>query len=219
MSGHGNQSHPAGPPVKHLDALKLEQLAEGALPTGEAATVQAHLDRCARCAAEFTAFSRLLESLGDLQRFAPSTAFADGVMARVRVAPHESWVTSWIRRIIPQTRRGWMFAAAALIAPAVPVLVLILWLIAQPLLTPSSLWQWTLARTETASQTALAWFFDSMTTSGFLTWTESLFGALQTLPTTAVGGVLAFFGVAIPLSAWGLVHLTRTPVGRNHHAN
>ncbi len=219
MSGHGNQRHPAGLPVKHLDTLELEQLAEGTLPKEEAAAAQAHVDRCPMCRQEVAAFTNLFSALGGLDRFAPSATFADAVMTRVRVAPVESRVTTWARRVLPRTRRGWALATAALIAPAAPVMVLILWLITQPMVTPSTLWQWSLAQLQVASQAALPWIFQRVADSEVLTWAQSLVDMLLTVPLPALGGFLTFFGVAIPLSAWGLVHLNRTPVGNEHHAN
>ena len=55
--------------------------------------------------------------------------------------------------------------------------------------------------------------------SGMLALAESYISTVLTLPTSTVGGFLTFFGLAIPLSGWGLVHLTRTPVGRENHAS
>lgn len=205
--------------MNHVDALKLEQLAEKSLPPGEAAVVQAHLDQCARCSAEYSAVAHLIGMLTELPRFAPSPAFANAVMARVRTAPAESTALAWLRRIAPHTRRGWVLVATASVAPAIPLLALVLWLISQPLLTPAALWQWTLTEAQAAGQAGAGWLLDQAINSGILALGESLVASLLTMPTSTVGGFLTFFGLAIPLSAWGLVHLTRTPVGRKHHAS
>ena len=219
MSGHGNQRHPAGLPVKHLDALTLEQLAERALPKEEATAAQAHVDQCPQCSLEVATFANVFGALEGLDRFAPSPAFSDAVMAQVRLAPNESLVTSWVRRILPRTRRGWVFATAALAAPAAPVLVLVLWLLTQPLISPSTFWQWSFAQAQLGVQTALPWVFQRISGSELQTWAETSVDLLLTLPLPALGGFLAFFGIAIPLSAWGLIHLNRTPMGREYHAN
>lgn len=219
MSEHVNQKHPAGSPVNHVDALKLEQLAERGLPPREAAVIQAHIDQCARCNAEYAAVADVIGMLTELPRFAPSDAFANAVMARVRMAPAESAAVAWIRKIVPHTRRGWVLLATAAVAPAVPILAIVLWLITQPLVTPAGLWQWTITQTQAAAQAGASWVLEHAMTSGLLGATESLVDTILTLPTSTVSGFLAFFGLAIPLSAWGLVHLTRTPVGRKHHAS
>lgn len=205
--------------MNHVDALKLEQLAERSLPPGETAAVQAHLDQCARCSAEYSAVAHLVGMLTELPRFAPSPAFANAVMARVRLAPAESAALAWLRKIVPHTRRGWVLLATASVAPAIPLLALLLWMFTQPLVTPAVLWQWTVAQTQTATQAGAGWLLDQAMNSGILLLAESLVATGLTLPTRAVGGFFIFFGLAIPLSAWGLVHLTRTPVGRKHHAS
>ena len=205
--------------MNHIDALKLEQLAERSLPPGEAAVVQAHLDQCGRCNAEYSAMTYMMGLLTELPRFAPSPAFADAVMARVQVAPEESAALALFRRIIPRSRRGWVLVATASVAPAIPILALVLWMITQPLVTPAGLWQWTIAQAQGFTQAGAAWLLDQAMTSGVLALAESYVSSVLTLPTSTVGGLLTFFGIAIPLSAWGLVHLTRTPVGREHHAS
>ena len=199
--------------------MTLEQLAEESLPAAEVSSARAHLAACMRCTAELEAYEALFARLGQLSRYAPSPAFADAVMARVQIAPAESPAMAWLRRFVPTTRRGWMMIGSAVIAPALPILALILLLMTQPLVTATTLWQWIMLRTQSMSQAGFAWLFDRATTSGIYSWMETGFTAAQSLSMSVLGLALVFVAIAIPLSGWGLVRLTRTPMGSVNHAN
>lgn len=219
MSEHETGRDPVSGMTEHLETETLEQLAEGSIPSGKAAEAHLHLDRCDRCSAELEAFVSLFGVLGELPRFAPSPAFADAVMARVQIAPQESALLAWLRRMVPTSRRGWMLLAVAAVAPALPIFALLAWLLAQPLLTPATLWQWTLLRTQSAAQTSAAWLFDGAINSGVVAWAESYVATVQTLPIEALGGIIATLAVAIPLSVVGIVRLTRAPSANVTYAN
>lgn len=203
----------------HVTAQTLEQLAEENLPAAEERSARAHLAECMRCTMELEAFEALFARLGDLPRFAPSAAFADGVLARVQIAPQESPALAWLRRFVPSTRRGWTLLAAVAVVPALPLIALILLVATQPLLSPTALWQWAMIRTQASAQTGFAWLFDAAINSGLYGWFDSGFTTVQSLPVMALGGALALLAIAIPLSGWGLVRLTRTPVGSVNHAS
>lgn len=199
--------------------MTLERLAEGELPSSEESSARAHIADCVRCAAEFEAYETLFARLGDLPRFAPSAAFADAVMSRVELAPQESAVLAWLRRLVPTTRRGWAVIGSALVVPAMPIIAIVMMLITQPLLTPTTLGQWGLLRFESMSQAMMAWLYDRSVNSGLYGFAENGINTLQTLPMSALGVTIALLAVAIPLSAWGLVRLTRTPMRSVNYAN
>jgi anti-sigma factor RsiW len=203
----------------HLSELILEQLAEGSLPEGEAATARAHVETCDRCSAELNAYRALFAVLGELPRFAPSPAFADAVMARVRIAPQEHPWFAWLRRLAPRTGRAWALLGVLATAPALPIIALFAWLLTQPLLTPAVLGEWTLMRTQAAAQALFAGLLEGVHAWGVVGQIESVYAALRAVPAEALGGAVLFLGLAMPLSAWGLIRLTRTPMRRVTHAN
>lgn len=203
----------------HLSASRLEQLAEGSLGEAEANAARVHLSSCQRCSAELEAFGSLFAMLGELPRFAPSPAFAGAVMARVRIAPAESWYAALLRRLIPTTRRGWLLLGTALTAPATPFIALAVWLLFQPLVTPTTLLQWGQLRIQSGAEASIAWlgewFMTSLVGEGLI----ALYTSVLSVSTNALSGVIAFLAVAIPLSAWALVRLTRSPSGKVSYAN
>jgi hypothetical protein len=203
----------------HLSAIELEQLAEDALSAAEAVEARLHLSVCARCSREVDTYKNLFSLLGQLPRLAPSPAFADAVMARVHLAPRESAVTAWLRRLIPTTRRGWLLLGTIVTAPATPILALIAWMLVQPLVTPSNLWQWTQLRAQSISQASIAWLADQAVNIGSWNWVAALYSTLQSVPTSAIAGVTVLTSIAIPLSAWGLLKLIRTPGDSVTYAN
>lgn len=157
--------------------------------------------------------------LGELPRFAPSPVFADAVMARVQITAHESRALALLRRLIPTTRRGWAFISVAVTAPAVPLVALVLWLLTQPLLSPATVTQWALLRIQSTAQTGSAWLLDRAFGSNLFGWAETSYATIQTVPDSALGGAIALLAVAMPLSVWGLIRLTRTPGGNVTYAN
>ncbi|MEX0912726.1 MAG: hypothetical protein WD031_04785, partial [Gemmatimonadota bacterium] len=157
----------------HLKSELLEQLAEDSLPRGELAEARSHLEACRRCSAEFEAFQSLFAALGELPRYAPASGFEDAVMARVQIAPQESHVLAWLKRLMPSSRRGWAMVSVAAAAPAIPIIAMIAWLLSQPLLSPLTLWQWGVLRTQSISQATFAWLVDQTIGSGLFGWAEA----------------------------------------------
>ncbi|MCL2171670.1 MAG: zf-HC2 domain-containing protein, partial [Defluviitaleaceae bacterium] len=56
---------------------------DGALNEADSAALQAHLEVCENCVADFAAYSEILEGFGDLEIIEAPEGFADAVMARV----------------------------------------------------------------------------------------------------------------------------------------
>lgn len=202
----------------HLTEETLEQMVEGTLSATDRARAASHLEGCARCGAELDAYRALFAALGSLPRFAPSEAFADAVMARVRIAPAASSMAR-LQRWLPQTRRGWMMLSVAVVAPALPVIALAAWLFSQPLVTVSSLWQWAATQLQQGTQAGVGRLLAWGASSGLFDRGAEVFAAFSAVPLTTLGTVLGFLAVAIPLSAWSLVRLTRTPIDDAGYAN
>jgi hypothetical protein len=202
----------------HLDAMTLEQLAEETLPAEAAAEARVHLDACMRCKMELEADQSLFGVLGELPRFAPSVGFADAVMARVAIAPQVHPALAWLRRMVPSSRRGWALIWVAVTAPVTPLIALVLWLIAQPLLSPATFAQYVMMRAQGYAQAGSALLVDTVG-GGFFDYAELFYSSIQTVPAGALLGVIAVLAIGIPLSAWGLVRLTRTPIGSVTYAN
>jgi len=201
---------PVQTPSEHVPGWTLELFAEDALPPGEQEEVAAHVASCAHCAAEVASHQALFAELAALPRLAPSPAFADLVMARVRV-PQLSPFELWLQRVLPNTRREWMICLAALAAPAGAVAALIAWLISHPAVSLLSGWSVDQARTE-----LWALVIDSagwLSRTGLIAQAEALAAPLLSL-SPSVWLVLAIsIAVATPLSAWALYRLLRAPSG------
>ncbi len=203
----------------HLTERTLEQLAEGLLSRPDEAEAAAHLEACGRCAAELEGLRALFAALEGLPRFAPSAGFGDAVMARVRVEPRAVPAVERLRRWLPKTRRGWTLLSAAFVTPALPVIALAIWLFTHPLLSPSALWQWTGLKVQHGAQTAFAYLMTRGSGSGVFERTEQVYSTITATPLLSLAAVLGVLAVAIPLSAWSLVRLTRTPMETVTYAN
>jgi len=203
----------------HLSAFSLEQYLEGTLPSAESAEARTHLESCGRCSAELDSCRNLFVLLGNLPRYAPSPLFADAVMARVQLTPQEGPVAAWIRRLIPTTRRGWLVLGTMVTAPATPIVALITLMLVQPLVTPAALLQWGSLRAESLAQASFSWLTSQTLGIGAWDRVAPIVASLQNIPASALAGALALISVAIPLSAWGLVKLTRTPGARVTYAS
>jgi anti-sigma factor RsiW len=218
MNGNPIGREPVSERTTHLDAITLERLAEGSLPSVEATAARQHVDACHRCASELGAYESLFAALRQLPRYAPSAGFADAVMARVVIAPRESPVWAWLRKLAPSTRRGWALIGVAVAAPATPILALLLWLMTQPLLSPTTFAQWALMRLPTVDM-VWATLVEYVLGAGAMEWVELAYTNLQAVPLAALLGLAGFLAIGIPLSGWGLLRLTRTPVGSITYAN
>ena len=204
---------------KHLKAMSLEQLAEGTLSGDEAMQARSHLAVCEMCSRELESYRSMFSLLEQLPRLAPSPAFADMVMARVHLSPRESHIGAWLRRLIPTTRRGWILVGTAIAAPVTPFIVLVTWLLFSPLVTPAAVAQWALLRAQSVSQASLAWLSQQATSVSAWDWIVDIYSTLGAVPAEALAGATALICIAIPLSAWGLVKLLRTPGESVTYAN
>jgi anti-sigma factor RsiW len=203
----------------HLTEWTLELLAESALPESEAAQAKRHLEQCDRCSAELEAYRVLASALSELPRFAPSVEFSDAVMARVKMAPVTDPIYTRVVRLLPTTPRGWGMLVAAAVAPALPLIALVAWVLTQPLVSLAGLWQWTSDQVVETAQMMAAYIVERSDASGLLGAAEWVMHSIQTLPLGTLILAVAVLAITIPLSAWSLVRLVRTPMGKVTYAN
>lgn len=202
----------------HLSEPTIELLAEGALPPEEQAVAVAHIEACPRCAAEAEGVRALFAALDGLPRFATPAGFNDAVMARVVVAPQTSPVLAWLARWLPSTRRGWSVLIAALLVPVGAVVAGVVWALTRLTVPPALLAEWGISQMRDTALTGVSWVVSRVVESGILTRGQDILDALLAVPATALSTVILLIALAIPLSAWSLVHLLRTPMGDAAHA-
>ena len=216
---HSNERGAVSDSGMHLPDWTLEQLAEGQLPPAEHREATLHLESCSRCSSVVDGYIALFAALSDLPRFAPSPGFSDAVIARTRLTPEPGPIALWLRRFVPKTRRGWALLGAAVVAPTLPILGVVVWLLTHPLLTPLSLWQWLSAQGTSAGAStgvvALRW----ATNSGVAGLMRGVYELARGLPLETVTVLATLLAIAIPLSVWAIVRLVRTPMKDVTYAN
>jgi anti-sigma factor RsiW len=194
---------------RHVEEELLQDLVDGMLPTRRAARVRAHLETCAPCATEAGSWKGVFRGLNRLPRLEPSAAFADEVMARVRVAapapaPRKAMLPGLVpaltaagRRLVPRTRRAWAALSGAAVTPAVVVSLLLYAVFSHPTLTPGALasflwWQVTdLAGAGWASLSTVA--LEGSAMLGL----QGVFAALASAPLAAAGIVIAYGALTV----------------------
>lgn len=206
----------------HLPYWTLEQLADDGLSHRERSLAEAHLRQCGACQAELDSARALVAALERLPALSPSAGFADAVMARVQVAPAAAVAAaparSRVRRWLPATQKGWMMLAAFLLLPLVPLGMLGSWLQANPMVSVGALWTVVRGWMRDVAWSGVVETAGALGRSGVL---AAVGDGLAAVPGPAAGGVPVLLMVllaAVPLSAWMMVRLLRTPVGGMTHA-
>ena len=95
--------------TRHLSEDALQGYLDGALPDAERDRVGEHVASCARCRSRLEAWELLFSELDGLDEIAPSTGFADRVMADLPRESRES--LPWAARIaarLPAPLPGWL---------------------------------------------------------------------------------------------------------------
>lgn len=207
-------------PSQHLSEWTIEQFAEGVLSAAEQASAAAHVAACAHCAAEVEAHQALAQALSSLPRFEPSPSFADTVMARVRVAPPEPQpLAARLAEWMPSTTPGWLLAAGALAAPILSLIAAVAFILWRPAAAGDGLGQVLLLR---GHSTARVWVDETLqqaAASGIASHVASLYHTLLDIPAHSLVIALAVLAIVIPVCAWSLVRLVRTPMGKRTYAN
>jgi anti-sigma factor RsiW len=195
---------------EHPDGDRLQDFAEGRLPSRAAARIRTHLDGCPACAASAAGWRETFRQLGSLERLAPSPDFGARVMARVHVpAPAPAPVSegrralAWLRGLLPHTREAWAAVSGVAVAPAA-TLGLVLWtLFSHPTLTPGALLSFTGWKiTEFAGLLWQGAASAAMGSAGVFDLVSLLSSAMAS-PATLAGAVLAFC-VGTVVASWVL---------------
>jgi hypothetical protein len=109
--------------------------------------------------------------------------------------------------------------AAAIIVPALPLIALVVWIFSQPMVSALSLVQWGSRWSSEAANTALNTLVRWETAIGLGQVASSLYAAAAALPIGVLLAATVVVALGIPLSAWSLIRLIRTPMGDVHYAN
>lgn len=207
----------------HLPYWTLEQLAEGGLSHVERTLAEQHLRQCAHCAAELEGARSLIAALSALPQLEPSPRFAESVMARVVVAPQAALAPvpepAAEPARAPRARRGWMMLLALVLVP-LPVLAgLGTWMGGDPVSGMGSLWSAVRGWARDVSWNLLSEGTETLIRTGIYQWAAD---TLASIPGPSAGGVpvlLLAMLAAVPLSAWAMTRLLRTPsMGGMSHA-
>ncbi|HEX5520040.1 MAG TPA: hypothetical protein VFX29_00030 [Longimicrobiaceae bacterium] len=134
-------------------------------------------------------------------------------------APQESPLLARLRRWLPTTTRGWIFLALACLPPALPILALVAWVLSQPVVSPIDVGRWGAQWLREAGWTALMRGVEWFAASGAFELVSGAWRSLGAVPTSTLSFFAFLIAVAVPLSAWTLVHLLRTPAAGVAHAN
>lgn len=203
----------------HLSDWTMELMAEDALPPDELADAASHVEVCASCAAEVEAYRTLFATMAALPSFAPSAGFSDAVMARVQIAPQPAALPAWLKRWIPSTRRGWMILFGLSLAPAIPILALLGWILTTPSVSAVGLWQVGSSWLRDAGWSLLVHAVVAVMESGAMNWGRLLLQQILATPTEILAGGALLLAVGIPISAWTLYRTLRTPSWGNTYAH
>lgn len=140
----GDAANPA-----HVGSARLQEYMEGRLAARTTARVEAHLDGCAVCRRELSAYEEVGRAVSRLPAYAPSEGFAEAVMAGFRVeqlaravlqpTTRSARVLGWLRNAVPSSRRGWAAALGVGVVPAVVASLAIYAVFSHPLVTVGSL--------------------------------------------------------------------------------
>lgn len=205
--------------AEHPSDWTLEQLAEDELPPVQRAAVEEHVEACPRCAAEVDGYRALFLALSGMPRFEPSPGFGEAVMARVRIVPLRDPVFARFIRWLPSTRRGWILLVLASLVPALPIIGLAAWLLAQPLVAPDAAVAWGAAWLREGGWSLLIRGLEIILASGAFAWGQALLERLLAAPVEVLAAGALILALGIPLSAWTLYRQLRTPVRGTTYAH
>lgn len=113
---------------RHLLPEEIDQLLDGEEGFG-VAPLRTHLDECSDCQAKYRTLAKVVSGLESLPLIAPSPVFTEKVMSQVQV--FEPWhvaLRDTIRRWLPQSNVGRVFAGATGGVIAVAMTVVAVWL-------------------------------------------------------------------------------------------
>lgn len=208
----------------HLPFWTLEQLAEGDLSHAERTLAEQHLSTCAHCTSELRSARALITALSSLPQLSPSANFADAVMARVVIAPQTQTAAAAEparearRGWLPASLSGWVWLTAMLTVVMAPLAALGVWLNAHPMVSVSALWGVALGWVKEVVWGAVVEVAGAFGRSGMFGWAAD---TLARMPGPDAAGVplsLLLILAAIPVSAFVMVRLLKTPAAGMTHA-
>lgn len=208
----------------HLPFWTLEQLAEGDLGHAERTLAEQHLRSCAHCTAELSSARALIAALEGLPAVSPSASFADAVMARVVIAPQAQAAAAAEpareakRGWLPASLRGWAVLTAVLTVVMAPLAALGVWLNAHPLVSVSSLWGMAFGWVRQVVWGAVVEGAGALGRSGLFGWAADSLARVPGPDAMGVPLVLMLVLAAIPVSAFVMVRLLKTPATGMTHA-
>lgn len=213
----------------HPPPERLQDFAEGVLPQAVAARVQVHLDGCDPCRTDVAEWRDLFTTLGSLPGLAPAPGFSDRVMEAVGRGAHPAVATrpslpgrlaARVRSLVPTGSRGRAVAAAFLAMPTAAAGLVLWFVLAHPLLTPSHLLSFGLWRVNDVMGSALAWVGSLVVESGVTLTVLEAAQRLVSAPALALGGGVAFCAAVLG-SIWVLHRFLLAPPveGPNVHAH
>lgn len=207
--------------ANHPSSERLQERVEGTLDRAEQAVVDSHLSTCAHCQAEVEEIHALFELLADLPELAPSAAFADAVMARVRVPrPAFEWTREWAERLTPRTTPAWAVATALFALPLVGISALAWWLVSQPGVNAQGLWLVTAELVRGGLATGGQWVLARLADSTLASWTASAADLIGSVGRGEIGLALVMFATLTAASIWVLYkNLFRSEARRTDYAS
>ena len=208
----------------HPDTEKLNGFVEGILDEAARSAVESHLVTCSVCSDEVADLESLFLAFESLPELAPSSGFAERVMAQVRVRrPAFAWaagVWAWFDRMAPSTTRGWALAAAMLALPLVGASLFAAWLLSQPAVTPQSLWMVTSGLASNALGSGWQAFINQITTSATAVYVMEIFEVVRSIGRGEIGLAAIMFATATAASIYVLYqNLFRTGTRRLNNAS
>jgi anti-sigma factor RsiW len=184
-------------PLTHPQAEQFEELVAGSLSAGDQAVLESHLTGCEYCRQELDEVRALFSALAELPRLEPSPAFADRVMAHVRV--HQPWAVraaAWAKGFWPQSTIGLGLATAFFALPPLLFGAGLAWLASVPGMSWQALWIYGQSRALLLAQSATSALFSFILGSD---WMLALGGAAQNAVTVVDPTRFAAFSVFIAL--------------------
>lgn len=203
----------------HLPYWTLEQLAEGDLSHAERTLAEQHLRSCVLCSAELASARELIAALEALPAAAPSSHFADAVMARVVIAPHAApAVVPAVRRWLPRLTRGWMAALVLLLVPFGVLMGFGAWTGVSPIAGMAAVWQAVRGWTREVAWNLVSEGTEMLIRSGLYQWGADLLGGIPGPTMAGLPVLLLMMLAAVPVSAWAMARLLRAPTTGLMHA-
>ncbi len=202
------ETHPAGE--------RIQDFVEGLLSARQAARVRTHIEGCEACARDESEWRSLMVRLSTLPSQAPGEAFADHVMARVRIpsvapaaAPTAQVAPVWVRalafagRLIPKSRRAWAAISGVAVTPAVTLGLVVYAVFSHSALTPGALSAFLWWKANDLAAATWNAFVSHILESAPLFQAYSFLESLTRAPWTLVGG-LAVLSVLMGGALWVL---------------